>query len=67
MKNYEVKKSVVQDVIAELKEQGLQTYCRWNVIMVCPPLCITKEELTEGIEKIDSALKIADDYIRNGV
>ena len=62
--NYLKKKdTVVQKIIASLKEQGLFTYSRWSVIMVCPPLCITKEELNEGIEKIDRSLKIADDYI----
>lgn len=57
------KKTVVQEILSNLKEQGLFTYSRWSVIMVCPPLCITKDQLTEGIEKIDRSLKIADDYI----
>jgi len=63
VENYEKKKSVVQEIISALKEQGLFTYSRWSVIMVCPPLCITKDELTKGIEQIDKSLEIADDYI----
>ena len=34
----------------------------WNVIMVCPPLTITHEELAEGIAVLDDALSIADEY-----
>lgn len=63
VENYEKKKSVVQEIISTLKEQGLFTYSRWSVIMVCPPLCITKDELTKGIEQIDRSLEIADNYI----
>jgi 4-aminobutyrate aminotransferase-like enzyme len=28
----------------------------WNVIIVAPPLTITREELEEGLEKLDEAL-----------
>jgi len=28
----------------------------WNVIIVAPPLTITREELDEGLEKLDAAL-----------
>jgi 4-aminobutyrate aminotransferase-like enzyme len=28
----------------------------WNVIIVAPPLTITREELDEGLEKLDQAL-----------
>jgi len=32
------------------------------VIMVCPPLTITNEELAEGIAVLDDVLAIADEY-----
>jgi taurine--2-oxoglutarate transaminase len=32
----------------------------WNVVMICPPLTITREELDEGLEKLDEALSFAD-------
>jgi 4-aminobutyrate aminotransferase-like enzyme len=32
------------------------------VIMVCPPLPITHEELDEGIAILDDVLSIADEY-----
>src|SRR5216110_1567295 len=43
-------------------ERGLYLMTHWNVIMVCPPLTITREELDEGIGILDEALAIADEY-----
>ena len=43
-------------------EQGLYLMTHWNVIMVCPPLTITREELDEGISILDDVLSIADEY-----
>jgi taurine---2-oxoglutarate transaminase len=34
----------------------------WNVVIVAPPLTITREELDEGIETLDEVLSIADEY-----
>jgi taurine---2-oxoglutarate transaminase len=36
----------------------------WNVIMIAPPLTITREELDEGLGVLDEALAIADEYVR---
>ena len=35
---------------------GLYLMTHWNVIIVAPPLTITREELDEGLEKLDQAL-----------
>jgi taurine---2-oxoglutarate transaminase len=43
-------------------ERGLYLMTHWNVVMVCPPLTITSEELAEGIAILDNALAIADEY-----
>jgi taurine--2-oxoglutarate transaminase len=43
-------------------ERGLYLMTHWNVIMVCPPLTITREEIDEGIGILDEALAIADEY-----
>ncbi|HEY1367230.1 MAG TPA: aminotransferase class III-fold pyridoxal phosphate-dependent enzyme [Gaiellaceae bacterium] len=43
-------------------DRGLYLMVHWNVIMVCPPLTITREELDEGIAILDDALAIADEY-----
>ena len=47
---------------ASLKEQGMHTFVRWNFIFIAPPLCVTEEEIDEGLEIISNALKIADTY-----
>jgi taurine--2-oxoglutarate transaminase len=43
-------------------ERGRYLMTHWNVIMVCPPLTITREELDEGIAILDDVLSIADEY-----
>jgi len=43
-------------------ERGLYLMTHWNVIMVVPPLTITREEVDEGIAILDEALAIADEY-----
>jgi taurine--2-oxoglutarate transaminase len=40
-------------------ERGLYLMTHWNVVMVCPPLTITREELDEGLAILDEALAIA--------
>ncbi|TML18362.1 MAG: aminotransferase class III-fold pyridoxal phosphate-dependent enzyme [Actinobacteria bacterium] len=41
-------------------ERGLYLMTHWNVVMVCPPLTITQDEIEEGIAILDEALAIAD-------
>ena len=43
-------------------EAGLYLMTHWNVVMVCPPLTITREELDEGLAVLDDALALADEY-----
>ena len=43
-------------------ERGLYLMTHWNVVMVCPPLTITSEEIEEGIAILDEALAVADEY-----
>jgi taurine--2-oxoglutarate transaminase len=43
-------------------ERGLYLMTHWNVVMVCPPLTITREELDEGIAALDEALAVADEH-----
>ncbi len=43
-------------------ERGLYLMTHWNVIMVVPPLTITREEVDEGIAILDEALAIADEH-----
>ena len=44
-------------------ESGLYLMTHWNVVMICPPLTITREELEEGLAVLDDALAIADEYV----
>ena len=60
---YEEKHPITGELVSRMKAQGLYAYMRWNVLMICPPLCITKHELTWGLERIDDALVIADEYV----
>jgi taurine---2-oxoglutarate transaminase len=43
-------------------ERGLYLMTHWNVVMVCPPLTITRDELGEGLEILDEALAVADEH-----
>jgi taurine--2-oxoglutarate transaminase len=43
-------------------ERGLYLMTHWNVVMVCPPLTITRDEIEEGISVLDEALTVADEY-----
>jgi taurine--2-oxoglutarate transaminase len=44
-------------------ERGLYLMTHWNVIMVVPPLTITRDEVDEGVATLDEALAIADEYV----
>jgi taurine--2-oxoglutarate transaminase len=44
-------------------ERGLYLMTHWNVIMVVPPLTITREEVDEGIAILDEVLAIADEHV----
>ena len=43
-------------------ERGLYLFAHWNVVMVVPPLTITREELDEGLGILDEALAVADEH-----
>ncbi len=43
-------------------DAGLYLFVHWNVVMLAPPLNITREELDEGLAILDEALAAADDY-----
>jgi taurine---2-oxoglutarate transaminase len=55
----------VKPVAALMKrglERGLYLMTHWNIVMVCPPLTITRDELDEGIDALDEALSVADEF-----
>ena len=51
---------VMNKVAAKIKELGMYTFVRWSYIFIAPPLCVTKEQIDEGLAIISEAIKIAD-------
>ncbi|MBK8443473.1 MAG: aminotransferase class III-fold pyridoxal phosphate-dependent enzyme [Sphingobacteriales bacterium] len=52
--------AVMNQVAAKIKELGMYTFVRWNYVFIAPPLCITREQIDEGLAIISQALSIAD-------
>jgi taurine--2-oxoglutarate transaminase len=57
-----VEMTIMNKVAACIRELGMYTFVRWNYIFIAPPLCITREEMDEGLAIISKALDIADAY-----
>lgn len=47
-------------VAASLRQQGMSTFVRWNMVFCCPPLVIKEDQVKEGVDIIDRALEAAD-------
>jgi taurine--2-oxoglutarate transaminase len=45
--------------------RGLYLMTHWNVIMVVPPLTITRDEVDEGIAILDEVLAVADELVES--
>jgi taurine--2-oxoglutarate transaminase len=45
-----------------LREEGMSTFVRWNMIFNCPPLVVTEAQIKEGLDIIDHALTKIDSY-----
>jgi taurine--2-oxoglutarate transaminase len=56
---------LMNKVAAKIKDLGMYTFVRWNMVFVAPPLCVTKSEIDEGLEIISESLKIADAEVKN--
>ncbi len=54
---------VMNKVAAKIKELGMYTFVRWNYIFIAPPLCITKEQIDEGLSIISQAIALADEHV----
>ena len=57
---------VMNKVAAKIRELGMYTFVRWSYIFIAPPLCVTKEQIDEGLAMISEAILIADEAIANG-
>jgi taurine--2-oxoglutarate transaminase len=49
-----------------LLERGVYVFCRWNVLILAPPLVIREDDLRAGLRAVDEALAIADRYAATG-
>jgi taurine--2-oxoglutarate transaminase len=48
-----------------LRNRGLSTLTPANLISICPPLCITEPQLSDGLRIIEEVLDIADkEYVQ---
>ena len=54
------KNGVMGKIIGKLKAKGFMTYSHENMILVCPPLIITPEQLREELPKLDEVLSEVD-------
>ncbi len=52
----------MQKVAHHLKSRGFNTFVRWDWVFVVPPLCISDQEIEEGMQILDEALSLADPY-----
>lgn len=50
-------------IAGKLRAAGLYTFVRWGYIFIAPPLCITEDEIDEGLAIISQALSIADEHL----
>ena len=59
--------SVMAEVGKTLRENGLFTFIMANnmgsMVFVVPPLCITQEQIDEGLAIVEKALEVADKKI----
>jgi taurine--2-oxoglutarate transaminase len=55
--------TVMNQVAAKIRELGMYTFVRWNYIFIAPPLCITREQVDEGLAIISEAIAIADAHV----
>ncbi|MEJ7769019.1 MAG: aminotransferase class III-fold pyridoxal phosphate-dependent enzyme [Chitinophagaceae bacterium] len=54
---------VMNKVATSLRDLGMYTFVRWNYVFVAPPLCISREQVDEGLNIISEALAIADEHV----
>jgi taurine--2-oxoglutarate transaminase len=50
-------------VMKRALDGGLYLMTHWNVVMCCPPLTITRDELDEALATLDDALSVADEFV----
>lgn len=54
---------VMNEVMAEAKAKGVLPFINMNRLHICPPLNITREEITFGLDVLDQVLELSDHVI----
>lgn len=54
---------IMNKVAARIKELGMYTFVRWSYIFIAPPLCVTRDQIDEGLAIISEAISIADEFV----
>jgi taurine--2-oxoglutarate transaminase len=57
----------MNEIGSYLRENGLFTFIKANMIFIVPPLCITEEQIDEGITIIKGALSISDQVVTSKI
>ena len=47
---------IMKSIIGKLKEKGFMTYSHENMILICPPLIITPDQVKEEMKKVDEVI-----------
>ena len=55
----------MNEIGAYLRENGLFTFIKANMIFIVPPLCITEEQIDEGLKIVKGALHISDQMVKS--
>ena len=56
-------RNVAGPLMQILYAKGLYTFCKWDFIFISPPLCITREEIDESLEILESGLDYTDSLL----
>jgi taurine--2-oxoglutarate transaminase len=60
---YNVTHPAIGKLVAALRDKGMYTMARWNILFCNPPLCITEEQLAESFAIIDACLGVVDEAV----
>ncbi len=55
--------NLTKKILARIKDLGMFTFVRWNWVFIAPPLCVTEEQIDEGLDIISDAITIADEAV----
>jgi taurine--2-oxoglutarate transaminase len=47
---------------SSLRDQGMSTFVKWDWIFCVPPLIVKSDQIQEGLDMLDQALALADEY-----